>query len=228
MFAVNPTEPLLRYIRSVRPDLAIDESMSVNVLADLVCDISGTPSCRGDSVGSDGADGSASHVAPPYAAEPGKPDAGGASTAVTMSWVEMTVRQTIEAEREKEREFWIEIIAQLLAAEQRKASAIERRLDDVERRSSLEAQFHDLEIRLDARMLARDEEKRGPCGERGPAGPQGDRGAKGEPGRDAAKIAGWELDAENYLAHPVMSDGTRGAALDLRPMLQQFLTDTKL
>jgi hypothetical protein len=204
--------------------------MSVNVLADLVCDISGTPSCRADSLGSDGADGAASHVAPPYTAEPGKPDAGGVPDAVT-SWVEMTVRQTIEAEREQERQFWIEIIAQLLAAEQRKASAIERRLDDVERRSSLEAQFHELEVRLDARQLARDEAKRGPRGERGLAGergPRGERGARGEPGRDAAKIAAWEVDTENYLAHPVMSDGTRGAALDLKPMLQQFLADTKL
>jgi hypothetical protein len=148
-----------------------------------------------------------------------------------MSWVEMTVRQTVEAEREHEREFWTEILAQLLAAEQRKASAIERRLDDVDRRSSLEAQFHDLEIRLDARQLARDEEKRGPPGrrgERGERGLQGERGAKGEPGRDAAKIAGWEVDNENYRAHPVMSDGTRGAALHLAPMLQQFLLDAKL
>jgi hypothetical protein len=36
------------------------------------------------------------------------------------------------------------------------------------------------------------------------------------------------MDTENYLACPVLSDGTRGAALDLKPMLQQFLTDTKL
>jgi hypothetical protein len=205
--------------------------MSVNVLADLVCDISGTPSCRADSLGSDGADGSASNVAPPYTAEPGKPDAGGASTAVTMSWVEMTVRQTIEAEREKEREFLIEILAQLLAAEQRRINDFERRLNDVERHSSFEAQFRELEVRLDARQLARDEEKRGPPGrrgERGERGLQGERGAKGDPGRDAAKIAGWKVDTENYLAHPVMSDGTCGAALHLAPMLQQFLTDTKL
>ena len=225
MLAVDPKEPLLRHIRSMRPDLVVDESISLSKLADLVCDVSGTPSRRVV----DGVESSAMQEA--YTAEPGKPNAGGASTAVTMSWVEMTVRQTMEAEREREREFWIEIIAQLLAAEQRKASAFERRLDGVERRSSLEAQFHELEVRLDARQLARDEAKRGLRGERGLAGeqgPQGERGAKGEPGRDAAKIADWKVDTENYLAHPVMSDGTRGAALDLKPMLQQFLTDTKL
>jgi hypothetical protein len=227
MFAVDPKEPLLRHIRSMRPDLVVDESMSVNKLADLLCDISGSSSRRDV----DGVESSASQEAPTDTAEPGKPDAGGASAAVTMSWVEMTVRQTIEAEREQEREFWIEIFAQLLAAEQRKASAIERRLDDVERRSSLEAQFHELEVRLDARQLARDEEKRGPPGrrgERGERGPQGERGPKGEPGRDAAKIAGWEVDDKNYLVHPVMSDGTRGAALDFKPLLTQFLADTQL
>ena len=227
MFAVNPKEPLLRHLRSCRPHLVVDEGISLNKLADLVCDVSCTPSRRGV----DGVESSASQEAPTDTAEPGKTNAGCASAAVTMSWVEMTVRQTIEAEREKEREFWIEIIAQLLAAEQRKANAIERRLDDVERRSSLEAQFHELEVRLDARQLALDEEKRGPPGrrgERGPAGPQGDRGAKGEPGRDAGKIAGWEVDAKNYLAHPVMNDRSCGAPLDLKPLLTQFLADTQL
>jgi hypothetical protein len=148
-----------------------------------------------------------------------------------MSWVEMRVKQIFEAEREQERELWREVFGELLAEREKKIGDFERRLDGVERRSSLEAQFRDLEGRLDARQLARDEAKRGPPGrggERGERGPQGERGARGQPGRDAAKIAGWEMDTENYLAHPVMSDGTRGAALDLKPMLQQFLADTKL
>jgi hypothetical protein len=231
MFAVDPKEPLLRHIRSMRPDLVIDEGMSINKLADLVCDISGTPSSRVHTPRSDGVNSSTSQEAPTGAAEPGGPDSGCAPATVTMSWVETTVRQTIEAEREQERQFWIEILAQLLAAEQRKASAIQRRLDDVERRCGLEAQFHELEVRLDARQLARDEAKRGPRGERGLAGergPQGERGARGEPGSDAPKIAAWEMDPGNYSARPLMSDGTRGPALDLKPMLQQFLTDTKL
>jgi hypothetical protein len=227
MLAVDPKEPLLRYIRSVRPDLAIDESMSVNLLADLVCDISGSSSRRDV----DGVESSASQEAPTVTAEPGKPGADGASTAVTMGWVEMTVGQTIEAKRKREREFWCEVFGEVLAAEQRKIDDFGRRLDGIERRSSLEAQFRELEVRLDARQLARDEAKRGPRGERGLAGergPQGERGARGEPGRDAVQIAGWQVDAENYLAHPLMSDGSRGAALNFRPLLQRFLDDTKL
>ena len=164
-------------------------------------------------------------------AEPSRPEVGDTPVTATMSWVEMRVKQIFEAEREKERELWREVFGELLAEEQKELADFERRLDDVERRSSLEAQFRELEIRLDARLLARDEAKRGPRGERGlvgERGPQGERGAKGEPGRDAAKIAGWELDTENYLAAPVMSDGTRGEALDFKPLLTQFLADTKL
>jgi hypothetical protein len=176
-------------------------------------------------------DSSASPEAPTGAAEPGRwPDAGGAPAAVTMSWVEMTVKQTIEAEREQERQLWREVLGELLAEEQKKIADFERRLDDVERRSSLEAQFREVEVRLDARQLARDEARRGPRGERGLAGergPPGERGARGQPGRDAAKIAGWEVDTENYLAHPVMSDGSRGAALDFKPLLTQFQADTQ-
>jgi hypothetical protein len=226
MFDVDAKEPLLRHIRSVRPDLVVDEGISLSKLADLVCDVSGTPSRRVD----DGVHSLASPEAPTGAAEPGRPDAVGAPAAATMSWVEMTVKRTIEAEREQERQLWREVLGELLAEEQKKIADFEGRLDDVERRSSLEAQFRELEVRLDARQLARDEEKRGPPGRRGECGergPQGERGAKGEPGRDAAKIAGWKIDTENYLAHPVMSDGTRGAALDFKPLLTQFQADTQ-
>jgi hypothetical protein len=219
MFAADAKQPLLKYIRSVRPDLAIDEGLSISELADLACDGIGTTSADGFA--------SSSAAALIGGAEPGRPDTGGASPA----WVEMTINQAIEAEREQAREFWCEVIGEVVAAERKKLGAFERRLDEVERRSSLEAQFRELEARLDARQLARDEAKRGPRGERGLAGergPQGERGKTGAPGRDAAKIVDWKLDAENYLAVPVMSDGTSGALLDFRPLLQRFLDDTRL
>src|SRR5262249_27140976 len=139
-----------------------------------------------------------------------KSETGRLPTAATLSWVEMTVKQAVEADRERERELWREVFGEILAGEQKKIGDFARRLDEVERRSNLEAQFRDLELRLDTRQLARYEAKRGPRGERGltgEQGPRGERGAKGEPGRDAAKIAGWELDTEKYLAHPAMSDG---------------------
>jgi hypothetical protein len=169
--------------------------------------------------------------------EPNKLDAGCAPTAVTMSWVEMTVKQAVEAVREQELQLWTEVFASLLAEDQEKIGDFERRLDDVERRSSLEAQFRELEVRLNARQFALEEAKRGPPGRRGEPGerglagergPRGERGAKGEPARDAAKIAGWKVDAENYLAHPIMSDGTSGAALDLKPVFSKFLADMQV
>jgi hypothetical protein len=212
---IDPKEPLLKHIRSMRPDLEIDRSMSVSRLADLVCDISGDHT-------------SASQEEPRGTAELSRSDVGDAAT---RSWVEKRAKQIFETEREQERELWRQVFGQVLADQEKKIGDFERKLDDVERRSSLDAQFRELEIRLDARQLARDEAKRGlpgRAGERGARGPQGERGARGQPGRDAAKIAGWEVDAENYLAHPIMSDGTRGGALDLKPLLQQFLTDTKL
>jgi hypothetical protein len=173
-----------------------------------------TPSHRDDSLRSDG---SASQEAATDATKSGKPDVDGAPAAVS---VEPMIKEAIEVERETEREFWREVIGEVVAVERRKVDEFGRRLDDLERRSGFEA-----------RQLARDETKRGPRGERGAPGergPQGERGARGEPGRDAAKIASWELDAQNYLAAPVMSDGTRGAALDFKPLLTQFLADTKL
>jgi hypothetical protein len=163
-------------------------------------------------------------------AKSSRSETGGPPTAATMSWVERTVKQAIEADREQERQLWREVFGEVLAAEQRKIDDFGRRLDGIERSSSLEVQFRELELRLDARQLARDEAKRGPRGDRGLAGergPRGERGAKGEPGREAAKIAGWEMDIENYRAYPVMSDGTRGPALDFRPLLQRFLDDTR-
>ena len=114
-----------------------------------------------------------------------RPDVGDAPDAATMSWVEMRVKQIFEAEREQERELWREVFGELLAEREKKIGDFERRLDGVERRSSLEAQFRDLEGRLDARQLARDEAKRGPPGrggERGERGPQGEHGARASPG----------------------------------------------
>ena len=52
--------------------------------------------------------------------------------------------------------------------------------------------------------------KRGPAGERGPAG---------------SHIARWQIDQRSYTAKPIMSDGSAGAALDLRDLFEQFQHD---
>ena len=83
----------------------------------------------------------------------------------------------------------------------------------------------------------------GAKGEQGPPGPQGQQGppgAKGEPGlrgdrgergargtaEEPTTIVAWTLDLEKYLAIPELSNGQIGAALDLRPMFEQFHGET--
>ena len=60
---------------------------------------------------------------------------------------------------------------------------------------------------------------------------QGKRGDKGERGLQGPSgvpvvIAGWQLDRDNYIAVPVMSDGREGPPLELRSLFEQFHTET--
>jgi hypothetical protein len=57
---------------------------------------------------------------------------------------------------------------------------------------------------------------KGDKGERGPHGDKGDRGPSGE------KIDSWQVDRERYRASPLMSDGTVGPMLELRPLFEQY------
>jgi hypothetical protein len=57
-------------------------------------------------------------------------------------------------------------------------------------------------------------------------GSRGVRGERGERGRDAPVIRGWELDRSRYTAAPIMSDGTKGPVLELRPLFEQFQSET--
>jgi hypothetical protein len=41
-----------------------------------------------------------------------------------------------------------------------------------------------------------------------PVGAKGERGIRGEPGSEAARIVGWHINEESYVATAVMSDGT--------------------
>jgi len=56
-------------------------------------------------------------------------------------------------------------------------------------------------------------------GEKGVQGPRGDRGPSG-PG-----IERWLIDRKSYIAKPVLTDGSEGAALDLRDLFEQFQDD---
>jgi hypothetical protein len=64
----------------------------------------------------------------------------------------------------------------------------------------------------------------GPRGDRGPRGLTGEAGPKGAPG---AVIVGWTPDYASFKATPIMSDGSEGPPLDLRPFFQVFLDQTQ-
>jgi glutathione S-transferase len=63
----------------------------------------------------------------------------------------------------------------------------------------------------------------GSKGETGERGTCGERGEKGAPG---PSIASWQVDRERYRASPLMSNGTVGPMLELRPLFEQFLSET--
>jgi hypothetical protein len=63
---------------------------------------------------------------------------------------------------------------------------------------------------------------RGIAGQRGERGEPGARGAAGT----SPTLVGWEIDRTRYVAIPKMSDGTKGAALELRQLFEQFQDET--
>lgn len=69
--------------------------------------------------------------------------------------------------------------------------------------------------RISAQVGKRGE--KGLPGERGPQGPRGTSGA----------IKAWEIEAPTFRAIPVAEDGKPGAPLDIHPLLQQFLDETR-
>lgn len=62
----------------------------------------------------------------------------------------------------------------------------------------------------------------GKRGERGPPGERGAQGPKGEPGAPAPMIIDWIVDVRSYSAEPILSDGSKAAAISLRPLFEQY------
>jgi hypothetical protein len=62
--------------------------------------------------------------------------------------------------------------------------------------------------------------KPGPKGESGEPGPPGERGLPGQ------TILSWRIDPERYRATPLMSDGREGPTLELRPLFEQYHTES--
>lgn len=63
---------------------------------------------------------------------------------------------------------------------------------------------------------------RGRDGHDGPRGETGLRGEKGERGAPAPVIVGWDVREETYEIAPLLSDGSRGAVVRLRPLFEMY------
>jgi hypothetical protein len=60
----------------------------------------------------------------------------------------------------------------------------------------------------------------------GKKGAPGRDGVDGKNGKDAARITSWLINRADYSATPIMSDGSRGAPLELRELFQRFNDET--
>ncbi len=72
--------------------------------------------------------------------------------------------------------------------------------------------------------------QRGVAGEKGPSGRDGAIGAKGDPGapgKSVPGIKGWKVDRKHFQAMPVLTDGSVGPAIELRPLFEQFAEETR-
>jgi hypothetical protein len=120
-----------------------------------------------------------------------------------------------------------------------KLTAFTRQVDDVSyelkevrrdlaRATDTAHQIHLMESRLDERRIAADEAKRGERGLPGPPGPKGDRGLAGLPGRDGqdgglVSIKKWAINAPEFTARAILTNGERTPALQLRSLFEEFL-----
>jgi hypothetical protein len=118
-----------------------------------------------------------------------------------------------------------------LAQRDAKIGILEKHISDLEKqleqKSSVDQQIHEIAMRLDARQSARDEAKRGPQGFKGPKGDKGERGAHGRNGvtkvvKQTVKIRKWLVDTKNFTATAILSDGTPMAVLDLYPLFLKY------
>jgi hypothetical protein len=67
--------------------------------------------------------------------------------------------------------------------------------------------------------------KAGPSGRRGEKGERGERGPRGEQGT-WREVTAWEINRKDYSLVPLMSDGTKGPAIALRALFEQFQAET--
>ena len=66
----------------------------------------------------------------------------------------------------------------------------------------------------------------GKRGQQGPPGARGEKGERGPPGQSAPFIVSWIVERASYSVVPILSDGTEGPRLELRPLFEQFNAET--
>jgi hypothetical protein len=66
----------------------------------------------------------------------------------------------------------------------------------------------------------------GKRGQQGPPGARGEKGDRGPPGQSAPSIVNWIVERASYSVVPILSDGTEGPRLELRPLFEQFNAET--
>jgi hypothetical protein len=57
-------------------------------------------------------------------------------------------------------------------------------------------------------------------------GARGIAGERGPAGKDAPRISGWKVDAENFTATPILSDGSFAPPLELRSLFEKYNEET--
>ena len=62
----------------------------------------------------------------------------------------------------------------------------------------------------------------GKRGHQGPPGERGEKGERGPPGQSVPFIVNWVVERASYSVVPILSDGTEGPRLELRPLFEQF------
>jgi hypothetical protein len=100
--------------------------------------------------------------------------------------------------------------------------------NQLQQKTSIDRQVHEIAMRLEEKAARRDEAKRGPQGLRGEKGAKGDRGAPGKNGisiKQTVTIERWLVDTQTFTVMAKFSDGTLAPVLDLHPLFQRFLSE---
>jgi hypothetical protein len=155
-------------------------------------------------------------------------------------WVETRLAERLGEERSFARDVLAEVLADLagdLRDELNKALAglrAQRSLEVVGTyNGSVRYRALDVVATGGASFVAKQDDP-GPCpgdgwqliAAQGKRGAPGADGRDGKNGKDAARITGWLVNREAYSCVPLMSDGSRGAVLELRELFQRFNDET--